>query len=162
MKQSATSSALAIARILLGFIFLWAFFDKLLGLGVSTPAAKAMLVGGSPTFGFLSNNAGPFAEMFNGLAGQIWVDWLFMIGLLGIGSALVLGIGMRIATFTGALLLFLMWLASFPIKNNPFVDDHVIYIFVLFGLNAQKAGETLGFGKAWKKSSLVKQYPILQ
>ena len=86
----------------------------------------------------------------------------FMAGLLGIGLALVLGIGMRIATYTGTLLLLLMWLASFPPKTNPILDDHIIYILLLIGLYGVGAGDVLGFGKSWKKSNLVKQYPILQ
>lgn len=149
-------------RVTLGFIFLWAFFDKLLGLGYSTIPAKSWLAGGSPTTGFLKGAAGSFAPFFNSLSGQGWVDWLFMAGLLGIGAALVLGIGMRLATYGGSLLLFLMWLAVFPPKTNPIVDDHIIYILVLICLYNVKAGEVLGFGKSWAKSSLVKQYPILQ
>ncbi len=35
-----------------------------------------------------------------------------MIGLLGIGAALILGIGMRIAASTGTLLLGFMWAAE--------------------------------------------------
>lgn len=156
------SNAWSLVRVVLGWVFLWAFLDKLMGLSFSTPAAKSWLAGGSPTLGFLSNTKGPFADLFHGLAGQMWVDWLFMLALLGIGVALILGIGMRLATYAGALLLFMMWMASLPIKTNPFVDDHIVYILVLVGLYASKSGETMGFGKAWKKSKLVKQYPILQ
>lgn len=155
-------SVWGLVRITLGWVFLWAFFDKLLGLGVSTLPAKAWLAGGSPTMGFLKGAAGTFSPFFNSLSGQMWVDWLFMAGLFGIGVALILGIGMRIATFTGSLLLFLMWMASLPIKTNPIVDEHVVYIFVLVGLYSMNAGEILGFGKSWKKSSIAKQYPILQ
>lgn len=153
---------LALLRIALGSIFLWAFFDKLIGLGHATLPEKAWLAGGSPTTGFLKGAAGSFAPLFNGLAGQMWVDWLFMVGLLGIGLALILGIGMRIATYTGSLLLILMYLAVFPPKTNPVVDDHIIYILILFVLYSANAGTILGFGKSWAKSKLVKQYPILQ
>ncbi len=156
------SNIWGIARIVLGWIFFWAFLDKLLGLNFSTLPAKSWLAGGSPTYGFLSGVKGPFADLFHGLAGQVWVDWLFMLGLLGIGLALILGIGMRLAAYCGTLLLLMMWAASLPIKTNPFVDDHILYILVLIGLYAGKSGETLGFGKAWKKSNLVKKYPILQ
>lgn len=149
-------------RIVLGWVFFWAFLDKLMGLGYSTSAAKSWLAGGSPTYGFLSTTAGSFSGVFQGLAGQVWVDWLFMLGLLGIGFALILGIGMRLVTYAGTLLLSLMWFAVFPPKTNPFVDYHIIYILVLFSLNSVKAGEVLGFGKTWKKSKLVKKYPILQ
>ena len=62
-------------RILMGFIFLWAFLDKTFGLGVATPADKAWIAGGSPTTGFLSNAVqGPFATFFNSLAG-VPADW---------------------------------------------------------------------------------------
>lgn len=156
------NSIWGLVRVTLGWVFLWAFLDKLMGLSFSTLASKSWLAGGSPTYGFLSNTKGPFADLFHGLAGQMWVDWLFMLGLLGIGVALILGIGMRLAAYAGSLLLFMMWMASLPIKTNPFVDDHIVYILVLVGLYVSKSGDTFGFGKSWKKSKLVKQYPILQ
>ena len=81
------------------------------------------------------------------MAGAAWADWLFMIGLLAIGVALMLGIGMRIAAASGALLLGFMWMASLPLDNNPFMDDHLVYAMVLIGLAAVHAGDTLGFGR---------------
>jgi len=48
-----------------------------------------------------------------------WADWLFMIGLLGIGLALVLGFTMRIAASAGVAMLVLMWSAVLPPANNP-------------------------------------------
>lgn len=126
---------LATARIMIGLVFLWAFFDKLFGLGFATESAGAWVNGGSPTSGFLQfgvNAEGPFASMFQSLAGLAWVDWLFMIGLLGIGVALVLGIGLRIAAVTGSVLLVLMWLALLPLDTNPVIDDHLVYAVVLW------------------------------
>lgn len=140
----------AAVRILLGFVFLWAFFDKLLGLGFSTPPERAWVNGGSPTRGFLAGVEGPFAGAFNAIAGNVAVDWLFMLGLLGVGLALVLGIGLRVAAIAGALMLALMWLASLPIAANPFVDDHVIYAVVLVGLALERAGDTWGLGRWWR------------
>jgi thiosulfate dehydrogenase [quinone] large subunit len=85
-------------RISLGFIFLWAFIDKVFGLGFSTPAKGAWINGASPTKGFLANSAkGPFADFYHSIAGTTWANWLFMAALAGVGVALVLGIGMRIA-----------------------------------------------------------------
>ncbi|MEU1390068.1 hypothetical protein ABZ444_29030, partial [Nonomuraea sp. NPDC005730] len=43
----------AVARIAIGWIFLWAFLDKTFGWGFATPAGKAWVAGGSPTTGFL-------------------------------------------------------------------------------------------------------------
>ena len=48
-----------------------------------------------------------------------WADWLFMIGLLVIGLALVLGFTMRIAASAGVAMLVLMWSAVLPPANNP-------------------------------------------
>ena len=66
------------------------------------------------------------------MAGQGWVDWLFMLGLLGIGLALVLGIGLRAAAVAGTALLVMMWAALIPLENNPLVDDHLVYALVLW------------------------------
>ena len=67
----------------------------------ATPAARAWITGGSPTKGFLSGSEGPFAGFYHALAGNGFVDVLFMVGLLGIGLALILGIGLRVAAVAG-------------------------------------------------------------
>jgi len=150
-------------RLALGWVFLWAFVDKLFGLGRATPAEGAWLSGGSPTEGFLANApTGPFASTFNSIAGAAWADWIFMLGLLGIGVALMLGIGMRIATVAGSIMLVLMWAAVLPPANNPFMDDHLIYAGVLFLLLALGAADTFGFGRWWKSMAIVQRVPILR
>ena len=137
----------AVARISIGWVFLWAFLDKTFGWGFATPANRAWIEGGSPTTGFLKGTGeNALGGLFSGLAGQAWVDWLFMAGLLGIGLALVLGVGLRIAAITGTLLLVLMWAAELPLANNPFMDEHIIYAIVLAGLALAGAGTTLGLG----------------
>lgn len=153
---------LALLRIGMGWIFFWAFWDKLLGLGFATEAGKSWLAGNSPTTGFLKfATHGPFKPLFESLSGNVFVDWLFMIGLFGIGLALILGIGSRIATYTGSLLLFLMWLSLLPPENNPIVDNHIIYILVLIVLNQSNAGEVFGLGSLWRKTKLVQKNPFL-
>ncbi|MFF4189679.1 hypothetical protein [Nonomuraea sp. NPDC001831] len=137
----------AVARIAIGWIFLWAFLDKTFGWGFATPANKAWIAGGSPTTGFLKGTGeNALGGLFASLAGQAWVDWLFMAGLLGIGLALVLGIGTRVAAVTGTLMLVLMWAAELPLANNPFMDEHIVYAIVLIGLALAGAGTTLGLG----------------
>lgn len=154
----------AILRICMGWLFLWPFLDKLFGLGYSTSAEAAWIAGGSPTMGFLTfGTKGPFAEIFQSLAGNIFIDWIFMIGLLLIGLALILGIGVRIAGYSGALMLIFMYLAGFiPPEHNPFLDDHFIYALVMIGLTMTASGNTWGFGKKWAKSKLVSKYSILK
>lgn len=152
-----------VLRILLGWIFLWPFLDKVWGLGFATEAGKGWVDGASPTTGFLSfATKGPFAEVFKGLAGSPAVDWLFMIGLLLIGLALMLGIGVKVASYAGALLLVFMYLAAIPPEHNPVIDDHIIYAVALLGLAAVNAGDHLGFGRRWGNTSLVQKYPILK
>ncbi|MCT9932233.1 hypothetical protein N5079_18690 [Planotetraspora sp. A-T 1434] len=153
----------AAARIAIGWVFLWAFADKLFGLGFATPGKRAWINGGSPTTGFLKGTADhTFGGFFSGLAGQGWADWLFMIGLAGIGAALILGAGVRIAAVTGGLLLVLMWAAELPLANNPFMDEHLIYAIVLAGLALANAGDTAGIGRWWGNTDLVRHYPILK
>lgn len=153
------------ARLAIGFIFLWAFFDKLFGLGFATKSAQSWLNGGSPTTGFLKFGVtGPLAGFFNSLSGSVLVDWLFMLGLLGVGLGLVLGVAVRLASFFGSVMLFLMWLALLWPKNNPFLDDHLVYLIVLVGLytSTVRSEDVFGLGKWWKSLPLVSKFPFLQ
>ena len=162
-SSKATRYTLAGLRLALGWVFLWAFIDKMFGLGLATAEKNAWINGGSPTKGFLGNAvAGPFEGVYHSIAGAVWADWLFMIGLAAIGTALVLGIGMRLAAAAGSLLLVLMWTAVLPPENNPFMDDHLIYAGVLAVLALTAAGETLGLGKVWARLPLVQRLPWLK
>jgi thiosulfate dehydrogenase [quinone] large subunit len=96
------------------------------------------------------------------MAGQAWADWLFMAGLLGIGLALTLGIGMRIAAATGALLYGLMWAASLPLENNPVIDDHMLGAISVVVLAILLAGDTWGFGQMWARTGIVRRYSFLR
>lgn len=154
--------ALALARICLGWIFLWAFLDKLLGLGRATPADGSWLAGNSPTAGYLGGVEGTFAELFAGMSGQVWADWLYMIGMGGLGVSLVLGIGMRVAALGGVALLGMLWLSSLPLANNPFMDEHLVYLVTAIALTAARAGDTLGLGRIWGRSALVRALPFLR
>jgi thiosulfate dehydrogenase [quinone] large subunit len=142
--------AWAVARISLGWIFFWAFIDKLFGLGFATPADNAWLAGGSPTAGYLGFAvSGPFSGLYNSLAGNPVIDWLFMLGLFGVGLGLILGVGMKIASYGGVMMMLLMWSSNLPPANNPILDDHIIYAVLLVGLAAVKAEYTWGLGKWW-------------
>ena len=176
VTHGAARKGLAVLRLAFGLTFLWAFVDKLFALGFHTGVddktgavdrfgPAAWINGGSPTTGFLKFGVpadNPFKGFFNGMAGQAWADWAFMLGLLGIGLALTLGIGMRIAAASGALLYTMMWAASLPLENNPVIDDHVIGLVSLVVLALVLAGDTWGFGKVWAKVRLVRKHPVLR
>lgn len=149
---------LAGIRIALGWIFLWAFLDKTFGLGHDTASGKSWIDGVSPTKGFLGSAAkGPFTGLYHALAGTGVADILFMAALLGIGVALILGIGMRLAAAAGAVLTVMMWSAVLPPDSNPAVDEHLLYAAMLIVLALLAAGDTLGLGRAWAGTSLVKR-----
>ena len=161
--QKAARYVWAGVRLALGWTFLWAFLDKTFGFGFATLEKNAWINGGHPTQGFLKNAAtGPFKDFYNNIAGTAWADWLFMIGLAGIGIALLLGIGMRIAAAAGSLLYVMMWTVVLPPENNPFMDEHLIFAGVLVGLALVAAGDTVGLGKAWAKLPLVQRLPWLR
>lgn len=149
-KDNLAPQALAVLRILLGTVFLWAFVDKSFGFGFATPAATSWIAGGSPTKGYLGHLEGWFAGPFSALAGNPLVDVLFMGGLLLLGVALILGVGLRVAAAGGTLLMLLMWLTALPLQNNPVIDEHVIYAAAMIALATTKAGETWGLGRQWE------------
>ncbi|HEY0167264.1 MAG TPA: DoxX family membrane protein [Jatrophihabitans sp.] len=167
---SAAAKALAVLRIATGFVFLWAFLDKLFGLHYSTSSAKAWIDGGSPTKGFLSSvEVGPLSSTFHSMAGDTWVNWLFMLGLLGMGIGLIAGVALRITALAGALMMSMMWLAEFPLaqhtnsgepsgSSNPLMDSHLIYAIVMVVLAATYAGNTWGLGKLWARLPFVNQH----
>ncbi|MET7990915.1 hypothetical protein ABZU76_08380 [Amycolatopsis sp. NPDC005232] len=160
-RRAGGGRALALLRIAMGLVFLWAFADKLFGLGYSTAAAGAWIRGGSPTRGFLGSvDVGPLASTFHAWAGAWWADWLFVAGLLGIGIALLAGITLRITAVAGTVLLLLMWAAEWPParftvageathSTHPFLDYHIVYALVLVALATTLAGNTWGFGHRW-------------
>lgn len=153
-----------VLRLSMGWIFFWPFLDKLFGLGFATPTGEGWIHGYSVTMGFLKFGAkGPFAEFYQGLAGNIFVEWIFMIGLLAIGVAMLLGIGMKIAGYSGAIMLIFMYSAGYiwP-EHNPFLDDHLIYAFIMIGLTIVPAGQWFGLGKWWVNTPLVKKFGCLE
>ena len=163
MLTETAAKALAVLRISTGFVFLWAFLDKTFGFGYATPSAKAWINGGSPTKGFLSSvDVGPsgLQTFFHNIAGDPWANWLFMLGLLGIGVALILGIGMRIAAGATIAMMTLMWLAEWPLakgSSNPITDYHFIYAVTAVVLALTYAGHTWGLGKWWASLPLVQK-----
>ena len=153
--------ALAVLRLATGFIFLWAFLDKAFGLGFATPAERAWIAGGTPSQGYLHSDSvrGPLQPFFADIASPL-TDVLFMLGLLGIGVAVMLGIGLRISAVAGTIMMVLMYLAEWPFaagtgSTNPAVDYHIIYALALIVVAETAAGDTWGLGRWWKSLPFV-------
>lgn len=174
-ERVAGAYASGLTRIALGFVFLWAFLDKAFALGFGTGRAEdgtiaffgkgaAWLNGGSPTEGVLTYaTKGPLAGFFQGLAGRAWVDWVYILSMLLIGGALMLGVATRLAAIGGAIWMGVFYLAT-AIKPefNPVVDEHIVYILVLAGLAAIGAGRYLGLQERWDRLGVVKKLPVLR
>ena len=178
----------AFLRVGMGFTFLWAFLDKAFALGFATGRVvdeatgassidffgdAAWINGGSPTAGVLGFALkGPFVDFYQSITGYqmtdlgptsaAWVDWVYMLSMLGIGLALILGIGVRAAAVGG-----IVWMAIFYTATaiwpeyNPVLDDHVIATAVLVGLILANAGRYYGLGKMWQGLDFVKDRKYL-
>jgi thiosulfate dehydrogenase [quinone] large subunit len=169
MLTPTAAKALAVLRVSLGFVFLWAFLDKTFGLGYSTPSAKAWINGGSPTKGFLASvEVGPFQGFFHSIAGTHFANWGFMLGMLAIGVALIAGIGLRVAAGAAVLIMAMMWFAEFPLaqhtsagepsgSSNPITDYHFVYAAAAVVLALTYAGHTWGLGRWWAGLPVVRK-----
>ncbi len=150
--------AWTLLRLLLGWSFLWAFLDKMFGLGFATCRLEgggidfgcdaAMMSGGSPTYGVLSfaTQGSRTGDLFDWMAPSApdainLADVGFMAALLLGGAALMLGIGVRVAAVGGAILMAFMFLAIdvFP-ENNPINSSHVIEMAAFLGIAYVGAG----------------------
>jgi thiosulfate dehydrogenase [quinone] large subunit len=171
--SASTHRWVDILRLALGFIFIWAFLDKLFGLGFSTPGARSWINGGSPTNGFLSHvSVGPLQSMFRSIAGNGFVDWLFMLALLGIGVGLLTGVMLRFTAIAGTLLMVLMWAAEWPLarfnsagdptgSTNPFMDYHLVYAIGMIVVAVLGVASTWGLGHWWSQRKVVAENPSL-
>lgn len=164
-------------RIAIGWLFLWAFLDKLFALGFATGrdpetgavdrfGDSAWVNGGSPTEGFLSQGLHTkwfFNDLYSSLAGQAWVDWVYMLSMAAIGVLLMLGILVRLAAIGGIIWMILFYTAAaiWP-ENNPVIDDHVIEAIALAGIAYVGAGRYLGLGRWWERTGIVRRIPLLR
>ncbi|WP_152659393.1 hypothetical protein [Demequina salsinemoris] len=170
---------LSVTRIVLGFYFLWAFIDKLFGLGYSVCRTtaddgtfsidafcdSAWINGGHVTEGYLvygGNVNSPFHEFFVNLGAERWTDWPFMIGLLGVGLALMLGIGTKVGAISGTLMVTFMYMTQMPTTTNLFLDDHVIMAVAMLAAAWLEADrQAIGIGNWWRKLEIVQKNPWL-
>jgi thiosulfate dehydrogenase (quinone) large subunit len=162
-RSRAFARSLAVARIATGWIFLWSFVDKLFGMGFATEREAAWINGGSPASGYLEfGTSGPLAGTFQAMAGSAVVDGLYMFAMLGMGLALILGIGLRVNAALGSVIVIMMWAGNLPPENNPFFTYHLLYaiLFVVFALGA--VGHTWGLGRRWEKLPIVQRHAWLK
>jgi thiosulfate dehydrogenase (quinone) large subunit len=95
-----------------------------------------------------------------------------VLALLGIGLALILGVGLRIAAVGGVVLVALMWAAVWPLaqhatggaltgSTNPLVDEHVMDALALIVVGVGGTASRLGLGAMWAKLPFVQRHRAL-
>ncbi|MDO8430121.1 MAG: DoxX family membrane protein [bacterium] len=87
-------------------------------------------------------------------------------GLTLLGISLLLGIGVRLSSVLGALLMLLYYIPilDFPYPNphSYIVDEHIIYIFVLLFFAAVKAGRAYGLEEWCSNLPICSKFPKLR
>ncbi len=144
----------AIFRIAVGIIFLWAGLDKLLGAtpfsasGFLTHATLGSLgwpfVTGTPADGTVFNPTHDFWVSLAGNAGLMSiVNFLVVAGEIGIGVALILGLFTRFAGAMGTLMMLLFFVAAWDFTDG-IVNQHLTYALVCATLTGLGAGRYYG------------------
>jgi thiosulfate dehydrogenase [quinone] large subunit len=82
-------------------------------------------------------------------------------GQILIGLALIFGLGTRFALFWAAAMMFMFYIAEFPPANNPFMDEHLVYIVVFVLLGTLGAGRILGLDALVERLPWVRRIPAL-
>ncbi len=125
-------------RLLMGWIFLWAGFDK--------------AINGFEADGFLLHaTSGPLKDWFVDLGGDATalsvIEPLVTYGQILMGFALFLGVATRLALAFAMAMMFLFYIAQFPPEHDLFVDYYIVYIAVYLMLGALGAGRILGLDR---------------
>ncbi len=137
-------------RLTMGWIFVWAGFDK--------------LIRGFSAEGFLVNaTKGPLAGTFQNITGNATaltaVEQLVIWGEILIGVALIFGVLTRFAAFWGAAMMLLFYAAQLPPEHNPFMEYYLIYVLVLGALGALGAGRIMGLDAIIGRHPLLRRIP---
>jgi len=115
---------------------------------------------------------GMSAKTFHGLyeflvsSGNIgWIDFINQWGLTLLGISLILGIGVRLSSILGAVLMMFYY---FPVLEFPYigthsyiVEEHIIYALVLILFAATRAGRYFGL-EEWFGKTFLKKFPKFQ
>ena len=147
--------SLFILRVIMGWFFFYAGITKVLDAGWTS----AGYVKGAKNFvdlyqWFLSPQVLPV------------VDFMVKWGLTMLGVSLLLGLFVRVSSYLGMLLMFLLYL---PVLNFPLVgahaylvDEHIIYMAGLLVLASFKAGHVWGLEKWCSNLPICSKYPKLR
>jgi thiosulfate dehydrogenase (quinone) large subunit len=146
---------LFLLRVAMGWVMFYAGITKILN---PVWSAEGYLKGTSTFVGLynrlLSQDILPFVNFIN--------EW----GLTLLGISLILGIGVRLSSLLGAVLMLLYYfpVLDFPIipPHSYIVDDHIIYALVLLFFAAVKAGRIMGLENWCSNLPICRRFPRLR
>lgn len=150
--------AVALVRIAVGIIFLWAGLEKVFGSGPEGFSAAGFLghaTGGTLGWPFVApGTEGPFnptVDLWVGLStntgAMAIINFLVPYGQIGIGLSLILGLFTRFAAATGTLMMLLFFVAAWDFEFG-IVNQHLTYAFVTFLLGYLGSGNYYGLDAA--------------
>lgn len=118
--------------------------------------------------GFLKH-ATTFTGFYNALTDASilpLVDFANEWGLSLLGVSLILGVGVRLSAFLGAILMMLYYFPTldFPMagEHSYIIDDHVVYAVALLFLSAVRAGRYYGLESRMANWPILSRYPGLR
>lgn len=143
---------LFLLRVASGWLFFYAGITKVLNPAWS---AEGFLRGAKNFTGFYhwlaTPNILPFTNFMN--------EW----GLTILGLSLILGVGVRITSILGAVLMLLYYIPrlDFPYPNpqSYIVDEHIVYALLLIYFAVIRAGRTLGLENWCSNLPLCTKFP---
>lgn len=149
-------------RLVMGFVFLIPGLQQWWNPDFSV---RGLLVYGIP-------KGNPLADFWATLGNEfaIYLTPLNILGLTFIGLALIFGVFVRFSALMGSTLMFFYYLTALhgglleglPLANGYVIDDHIVYILLLFGLGAFGSGRILGLDAKLEELEIVKKYPKLR
>ena len=144
---------LAALRISLGWLMFYAGITKVLNPEWSAAG--------------YAKSAKTFSGLYEWFASPASIDLINFVnqwGLTLLGISLILGIGVRLSSTLGAVLMLFYY---FPVLEFPYVehgylvDDHIIYALVLVYLASVRAGRFFGL-EEWFSKTFLSSYPKFQ
>lgn len=146
--------SLFLLRLAVGWLFLYAGITKIIN-----PAFTAA--------GYL-NNAKTFTGFYQWLASPANIGWINFVnewGLALLGISLILGIGVRLSSLLGAVLMLLYYfpVLTFPTVGHGYiVDEHIIYALALVFFATLRAGRVWGLENWCSNLPICSKFPTLR
>jgi thiosulfate dehydrogenase [quinone] large subunit len=168
LASTAAQASVALLRIGVGAVFLWAAIEKLLGPGGQVEAFLKYGTNGTlgwpflPTAVLAGTEFNPTHALWAGMADSTIVMAVVFpmvaLGQLGIGIGLVLGLLTRFSAAMGILLLAILLVAQWNFAFG-IVNQHVLDSIALLAVGALGAGRFYGLDNAVAKLQFAQARP---